>query len=39
MAMEPNRAAEEATIRKVVDGVFDVIRVKDMDGVMSVFAP
>jgi uncharacterized protein (TIGR02246 family) len=33
------RADETATIRKVIDGFVKAIRAKDIDGVMSVFAP
>jgi uncharacterized protein (TIGR02246 family) len=38
-AMEAKRATEEATIRALIDRFVNAIRAKDMDGVMSVFAP
>lgn len=39
MTVEANRTNDEAAIREVVAGFVRAIRAKDMNGVMSVFAP
>jgi len=37
--MEENRTKNEAIIRELIDGFVKAIRAKDINGVMSVFAP
>jgi uncharacterized protein (TIGR02246 family) len=37
--IEENRTKNEAAIRKLIDGFVKAIHAKDMNGVMSVFAP
>jgi uncharacterized protein (TIGR02246 family) len=39
MTNEENRTKNEAAIRELVDGFVKAIRAKDINGVMSVFAP
>ena len=39
MSIEENRAKEEAVLRQLIDGFLKAIRAKDINGVMSVFAP
>lgn len=39
MTIEENRTKNEAAIRELIDGFVKAIRAKDMNGVMSVFAP
>ncbi|HEV7645726.1 MAG TPA: nuclear transport factor 2 family protein [Pyrinomonadaceae bacterium] len=39
MTIEENRTRNEAAIQELVDGFVKAIRAKDIDGVMSVFAP
>lgn len=39
MTMEESRTKNEAQIRELIDGFVKAIRAKDMNGVMSVFAP
>jgi uncharacterized protein (TIGR02246 family) len=39
MTIEENRTKNEAAIRELIDGLVKAIRAKDIDGVMSVFAP
>jgi uncharacterized protein (TIGR02246 family) len=39
MTIEENERKNEAAIRELVDGFVSAIRVKDINGVMSVFAP
>ena len=39
MTMEENRTKDEAAIRELIDGFVKAIRAKDINGVMSVFAP
>jgi len=39
MTIEENRTKNEAEIRKLIDGFVKAIRSKDINGVMSVFAP
>jgi ketosteroid isomerase-like protein len=37
--MEKDRATNEAAIRDLIDGYVKAVRAKDIDGVMSVYAP
>jgi uncharacterized protein (TIGR02246 family) len=39
MTIEENRTKNEAAIRELIDGFVKAIRAKDIDGVISVFAP
>jgi uncharacterized protein (TIGR02246 family) len=39
MTVEENRTKEEAAIRELIDGFVNAIRAKDINAVMSVFAP
>jgi hypothetical protein len=39
MTIETNRTKDEAAIRELIDGFVKAIRAKDINGVMSVFAP
>jgi uncharacterized protein (TIGR02246 family) len=39
LIMEKDRATNEAAIRDLIDGYVKAIRTKDIDGVMSVYAP
>jgi uncharacterized protein (TIGR02246 family) len=39
VTIEENRMKNEAAIRELIDGFVKAIRAKDMNGVMSVFAP
>ena len=39
MTNQENRTKNEAQIRELIDGLVTAIRAKDMNGVMSVFAP
>ncbi len=39
MTIEENRTKNEAAIRELIDGFVKAIRAKDINGVMSVFAP
>jgi uncharacterized protein (TIGR02246 family) len=39
MAIEETRTKSEAAIRELIDGFVKAIRAKDIEGVMSVFAP
>jgi uncharacterized protein (TIGR02246 family) len=39
MTIKDNRAKNDAAIRELIDGFVKAIRAKDIDGVMSVFAP
>ena len=39
MTVEENRTENEAAIHELIDGFVKAIRAKDMNGVMSVFAP
>jgi uncharacterized protein (TIGR02246 family) len=39
MIIEEDKAKDEATIRELIDGFVKAIRAKDINGVMSVFAP
>jgi uncharacterized protein (TIGR02246 family) len=39
MTMENDRTKNEAAIRELIDGYVNAVRAKDIDGVMSVYAP
>jgi uncharacterized protein (TIGR02246 family) len=39
MTMENERTKNEAAIRELIDGYVNAVRAKDIDGVMSVYAP
>lgn len=39
MIVEENRAKNEAAIRELIDRLAKAVRAKDIDGVMSVYAP
>jgi ketosteroid isomerase-like protein len=39
MTIKENRAKDDAAIRELIDGFVKTIRAKDINGVMSVFAP
>ena len=39
MTAKEHRAKNDAEIRELIDGFVKAIRAKDIDGVMSVFAP
>jgi uncharacterized protein (TIGR02246 family) len=39
MTIDTTRAKDEAAIRALIDGFVNAIRAKEIDGVMSVFAP
>ncbi|GHO77756.1 hypothetical protein KSD_55270 [Ktedonobacter sp. SOSP1-85] len=39
MAVEDNKKNDEAAIKRVIEGGVEAIRAKDLDGVMSMYAP
>ncbi len=39
MAVEENKKNEEAAIKRVIEGGVEAIRAKDLDGVVSMYAP
>src|SRR5205823_9795069 len=39
MTMHEHRTKNEAAIRELIDGYVEAVRAKDIDGVMSVYAP
>ena len=39
MAVEEHKNNEEAAIRRVIEGYVEALRAKDLDGVMSMYAP
>jgi len=39
MTVKENRARNDAAIRELIDGFVKAIRAKDINGVISVFAP
>lgn len=39
MTVEDNKQNEEAAIKRVIEGGVEAIRAKDLDGVMSMYAP
>jgi uncharacterized protein (TIGR02246 family) len=39
MTVENDRTKNEAAIRELIDGYVNAVRAKDIDGVMSVYAP
>ena len=39
MAVEENKKNDEAEIKRVIEGGVEAIRAKDLDGIMSMYAP
>ena len=39
MSIEANKNDEEAEIKRVIEGYVEAFRAKDLDGVMSIYAP
>ena len=39
MSVEANKQNDEAEIKRVIEGYVEAFRAKDLDGVMSIYAP
>jgi ketosteroid isomerase-like protein len=39
MAVEDNKNNDEAEIKRVIEGWVETLRARDIDGVMSIYAP